>query len=107
MGIAAEGATAVVMARGNRRGWAISIVPASSAPLSLPVAPLPVLSSDVVGSHPIGLAFGGGLRISVPLGVRITGNVARDGRSNWLRGVSSRGCPSLGVVPRFAPDAPG
>jgi len=108
LGIAAEGATAVVMARSDRMGLSMSIVLGSSVQLSLLVAPLLVLLSYVVGPHPMGLVFGGGLVISVLFAVLITGNVARDGRSDWLRGVQLLAVYLiLAAVFYFAPDTPG
>jgi Ca2+:H+ antiporter len=108
LGIAAEGATAVVMARNNRMGLSMSIVLGSSVQLALLVAPLLVLLSYVVGPQPMGLVFGGGLVISVLFAVLITGNVARDGRSDWLRGVQLLAVYLiLAAVFYFAPDAPG
>jgi len=108
LGIAAEGATAVVMARNNRMGLSMSIVLGSSVQLALLVAPLLVLLSYVVGPRPMGLVFGGGLVISALFAVLITGNVARDGRSDWLRGVQLLAVYLiLAAVFYFAPDAPG
>lgn len=108
LGIAAEGATAIVMARRNRMGLAMSIVLGSSVQLSLLVAPLLVLLSYMVGPHPMGLVFGGGLVISVLFAVLITGNVARDGRSDWLRGVQLLAVYLiLAAVFYFAPDTAG
>jgi Ca2+:H+ antiporter len=100
--------TAVVMARNNRMGLSMSIVLGSSVQLALLVAPLLVLLSYVVGPRPMGLVFGGGLVISALFAVLITGNVARDGRSDWLRGVQLLAVYLiLAAVFYFAPDAPG
>ncbi|AXK71790.1 calcium/proton exchanger [Lysobacter sp. TY2-98] len=108
LGIAAEGATAVVMARGNRMGLSMSIVLGSSVQLALLVAPLLVLLSYVVGPQPMGLVFGGGLVISVLFSVLIVNGVARDGRSDWLRGVQLLAVYLiLGSVFYFAPDTSG
>ncbi|MGY3264855.1 calcium/proton exchanger [Lysobacter sp. HA35] len=108
LGIAAEGATAVVMARRNRMGLSMSIVLGSSVQLALLIAPLLVLLSYVVGPHPMGLLFGGGLVISVLFSVLIVNGVARDGRSDWLRGVQLLAVYLiLGSVFYFAPDTGG
>ena len=108
LGIAAEGATAVVMARRNRMDLSISIVLGSSVQLALLVAPLLVLLSYVVGPQPMGVLFGTGLVVSVLFAVLITGNVARDGRSDWLRGVQLLAVYLIvGAVFYFVPDAPG
>jgi Ca2+:H+ antiporter len=55
--------------------------------VALFVAPLLVLASLVVGLQPMNLLFGKGLVLTVLLAVLITGQVAGDGRSNWLKGV--------------------
>jgi Ca2+:H+ antiporter len=51
------------------------------------VAPLLVLLSHFVGPQPMGLVFGPGLVLSILFSVIIAGQVASDGRSDWLRGV--------------------
>ena len=55
--------------------------------VALFVAPLLVLASLLVGPQPMDLLFGKGLVLAVLLAVLITGQVAGDGRSNWLKGV--------------------
>ena len=108
LGIAAEGATAVVMARSGRMDLSISIVLGSSVQLALLVAPLLVLLSFVIGPRPMGLLFGTGLVVSVLFAVLITGNVARDGRSDWLRGVQLLAVYLiLAAVFYYAPDTSG
>jgi Ca2+:H+ antiporter len=66
---------------------ALSIAIGSSVQVALFVAPLLVLLSYALGPAPMDLAFSGGLVISVTVSVWITGQVASDGRSDWLRGV--------------------
>ena len=51
------------------------------------MAPLLVLTSLFVGPSPMDLSFGGGAVLTVLLAVLITGQVAGDGRSDWLKGV--------------------
>ena len=51
------------------------------------VAPLLVLASAFIGPQPMDLLFGKGLVLAVFLAVVITGQVASDGRSDWLKGV--------------------
>jgi Ca2+:H+ antiporter len=46
-----------------------------------------VLASLVLGPAPMDLAFPAGLVLTVLLAVLITGEVAGDGRSDWLKGV--------------------
>ena len=71
----------------NRMDLSLSIAIGSSVQVALFVAPLLVLLSLVVGPAPMDLAFSGGLVLTVLLAVLITGQVAGDGRSDWLKGV--------------------
>ena len=87
LGNAAEHTTAISAAMKNRMDLALSIAIGSSVQVALFVAPLLVLLSYVLGPTPMDLAFSGGLVISVTVAVWITGQVASDGRSDWLRGV--------------------
>lgn len=87
VGGAAEQATAIVAARQNRMDLAMSIALGSGVQLALMVAPLLVLLSYVIGPHPMGLVFGPGLVLTILFAVLITGQVASDGRTDWLRGV--------------------
>jgi Ca2+:H+ antiporter len=87
LGNAAEHATAVTAALRNRMDLSLSIAIGSSVQVALFVAPVLVLLSYAVGTVPMDLAFGGGLVLSVLLAVLITGQVAGDGRSDWLKGV--------------------
>ena len=86
LGNAAEHATAITAAMRNRMDLSLSIAIGSSVQVALFVAPLLVLLSLVVGPAPMDLAFSGGLVITVLLAVLITGQVAEDGRSDWLKG---------------------
>jgi Ca2+:H+ antiporter len=87
LGNAAEHTTAIVAAMKNRMDLALSIAIGSSVQVALFVAPLLVLLSYVMGPTPMDLAFSGGLVLTITLAVWITGQVAGDGRSDWLRGV--------------------
>jgi Ca2+:H+ antiporter len=87
LGNAAEHATAITAAMRNRMDLSLSIAIGSSVQVALFVAPLLVLLSLVVGPAPMDLAFGGGLVLTVLLAVLVTGQVAGDGRSDWLKGV--------------------
>jgi Ca2+:H+ antiporter len=87
LGNAAEHATAVTAALRDRMDLALSIAIGSSVQVALFVAPLLVLASLFVGPTPMDLAFGGGMVLTVLLAVLITGQVAGDGRSDWLKGV--------------------
>jgi Ca2+:H+ antiporter len=87
LGNAAEHSTAVFAAMKNRMDLSLSIAIGSSVQVALFVAPLLVLLSYVIGPKPMDMAFSGGLVLMIMLAVWITGQVAADGRSNWLRGV--------------------
>jgi Ca2+:H+ antiporter len=65
----------------------LSIAIGSSVQVALFVAPLLVLLSYAVGTAPMDLAFPGGLVLAILLSVLITGQVAGDGRSDWLKGL--------------------
>src|SRR5580700_5063101 len=86
MGNAAEHATAVRAAMNDRMDLSLSIAIGSSVQVALFVAPLLVLVSLFVGPAPMDLAFPVGLVLTVLLAVLITGQVAGDGRSDWLKG---------------------
>ncbi|SEN94274.1 Ca2+:H+ antiporter [Rhodospirillales bacterium URHD0017] len=87
LGNAAEHATAITVAMKNRMDLALSIAIGSSVQVALFVAPLLVLLSLAVGPRPMDLAFPAGLVLIVLLSVLITGQVAADGRADWLKGV--------------------
>jgi Ca2+:H+ antiporter len=87
LGNAAEHAAAVTMAIRNRMDLTLSIAIGSSVQVALFVAPVLVLLSLAVGPKPMDLAFPAGLVLVVFLSVLITGQVAGDGRSEWLKGV--------------------
>ena len=87
LGNAAEHSTAVVAAMKDRMDLSLSIAIGSSVQVALFVAPLLVLVSYGLGPRPMDLAFSGGLVLMIILSVWVTGQVAGDGRSDWLRGV--------------------
>jgi Ca2+:H+ antiporter len=76
LGNAAEHATAIAAAMKNRMDLSLSIALGSSVQVALFVAPVLVLASLVIG-----------LVLTVLLSVLITGQVAGDGRSDWLKGM--------------------
>jgi Ca2+:H+ antiporter len=107
LGNAAEHATAVTAAMKNRMDLALSIAIGSSVQVALFVAPLLVLASYLLGPSPMNLAFAGGLVLAVLLAVLICGQVAGDGRSDWLKGAQLLAVyVILGLAFFFAP-APG
>ncbi len=87
LGNAAEHASAVTAAMKNRMDLSLAIAIGSSVQVALFVAPVLVIASLWVGPGPMDLVFSGGLVATVLLSVLITGQVAGDGRSDWLRGV--------------------
>ena len=87
LGNAAEHATAITAAMKDRMDLSLSISIGSSVQVALFVAPLLVLASLFLGPAPMDLAFSPGLVLSVLLSVLITGQIAGDGRSDWLKGV--------------------
>lgn len=69
----------------NRMDLALAIAIGSSVQVALFVAPVLVVLSLVIGPRAMDLAFPVGLVLTV-LAVAIIGQVASDGRSNWLKG---------------------
>jgi Ca2+:H+ antiporter len=86
LGNAAEHATAVTVAMKNRMDLALGIAIGSSVQVALFVAPVLMLLSLAVGPRPMDLAFPGGLVLTVLLAVIISGQVATNGKSDWLKG---------------------
>ena len=108
IGGAAEQATAIVAARQNRMDLSMSITLGASVQLALLVAPLLVLLSFVMGPQPMDLVFGPGLVLTILFSVIIAGQVASDGRSDWLRGIQLLAVyVILASVFFFVPDAAG
>jgi Ca2+:H+ antiporter len=87
LGNAAEHATAISAALKDRMDLSLSIAIGSSVQVALFVAPVLVLASLFLGPAPMDLAFPAGLVLIVLLSVLITGQVAGDGRSDWLKGM--------------------
>jgi Ca2+:H+ antiporter len=87
VGNAAEHATAISAAMKDRMDLSVSIAIGSSIQVALFVAPVLVVASLFLGPTPMDLAFPAGLVLIVLLSVLITGQVAGDGRSDWLKGL--------------------
>jgi Ca2+:H+ antiporter len=105
LGNAAEHSSAISAAMKNRMDLSLAIAIGSSVQVALFVAPVLVLSSYLISSVPMDLAFSGGLVLSVLLAVLITGQVAGDGRSDWLKGVQLLAVYLiLGLAYFFTPD---
>jgi Ca2+:H+ antiporter len=105
LGNAAEHATAVTVAMKNRMDLSLSIAIGSSVQVAVFVAPVLMLVSLVLGPAPMDLAFPAGLVLVVVLSVLITGQVANDGRSDWLKGVQLLAVyVVLGLTVFFVPD---
>jgi len=104
LGNAAEHATAITAAMRNRMELSLSIAIGSSVQVALFVAPFLVLLSYAIAPAPMDLAFSGGLVLTVLLSVLIVGQVAGDGRSDWLKGVQLLAVYAiLGLAFFFAP----
>jgi Ca2+:H+ antiporter len=105
LGNAAEHATAISVAMKNRMDLSLSIAIGSSVQVAIFVAPVLMLVSLVLGPAPMDLAFPTGLVLVVLLSVLITGQVANDGRSDWLKGVQLLAVyVVLGLTFFFVPD---
>ena len=87
LGNAAEHTTAIAAALKDRMDLSLSIAIGSSIQVALFVAPVLVLASLVLGPRPMDLSFQPGLVLAVLLSVLVTGQVAGDGRSDWLKGM--------------------
>jgi Ca2+:H+ antiporter len=86
VGNAAEHATAITAAMKDRMDLSLSIAIGSSVQIALLVAPVLVFASLFIGPVPLDLAFPAGLVLMVFLSVLVCGQVAGDGRSDWLEG---------------------
>src|SRR4051812_16222963 len=87
VGNAAEHWVAVLVARKDKMDLAVNISIGSSAQIALFVAPVLVLTSFVLGPHPMALVLNGFELGAVFLAVVIANQVTSEGESTWFEGV--------------------
>jgi Ca2+:H+ antiporter len=87
VGNAAEHWVAVLVAAKNKMDLAVNIAIGSSAQIALFVAPVLVLTSFVLGPHPMALVFNGFEIAAVVLAVIIANQVTQEGESTWFEGL--------------------
>jgi Ca2+:H+ antiporter len=87
VGNAAEHWVAVLVARKDKMDLAVNIAIGSSAQIALFVAPVLVLTSFVVGPHPMALVFNGFELAGILLAILIANNVTNEGESTWYEGL--------------------
>jgi Ca2+:H+ antiporter len=86
VGNAAEHWVAVLVAAKNKMDLAVNIAIGSSAQIALFVAPVLVLTSFVLGPHPMALVFNGFEIGAVFLAAIIANQVTQEGESTWFEG---------------------
>jgi Ca2+:H+ antiporter len=87
VGNAAEHWVAVLVAAKNKMDLAVNISIGSSAQIALFVAPVLVLTSFVLGPHPMPLVFNGFEIGAALLAVIIANQVTQEGESTWFEGL--------------------
>ena len=87
VGNAAEHWVAVLVARKDKMDLAVNIAIGSSAQIALFVAPVLVLTSFVLGPHPMALVFNGFELGGILLAILIANHVTAEGESTWYEGV--------------------
>src|SRR3954467_8968082 len=87
VGNAAEHWVAVLVAHKNKMDLAVNIAIGSSAQVALFVAPVLVLTSLVLGPHPMALVFNGFELGGILLAIIIANHVTSEGESTWYEGV--------------------
>ncbi len=86
VGNAAEHWVAVLVAMKDKMDLAVNIAIGSSAQVALFVAPVLVLTSFVIGPHPMALVFNGFELGAILLSILIANHVTTDGESTWFEG---------------------
>jgi Ca2+:H+ antiporter len=87
VGNAAEHWVAVLVAMKNKMDLSVNIAIGSSAQVALFVAPILVLASFFLGSHPLALVFNGFELGAILIAILIANYVTQDGESTWFEGV--------------------
>jgi Ca2+:H+ antiporter len=87
VGNAAEHWVAVLVAMKDKMDLAVNIAIGSSAQIALFVAPVLVLTSFVLGPHPMALVFNGFELGGILLAILIANLVTAEGESTWYEGV--------------------
>ena len=87
VGNAAEHWVAVLVAMKNKMDLAVNIAIGSSAQIALFVAPVLVLTSFVLGPHPMALVFNGFELGGILLAIMIANHVTNEGESTWYEGL--------------------
>jgi len=87
VGNAAEHWVAVLVAMKDKMDLAVNIAIGSSAQIALFVAPVLVLTSFVLGPHPMALVFNGFELGGILLAILIADHVTTEGESTWYEGV--------------------
>jgi len=77
----------VLVAMKNKMDLAVNIAIGSSAQVALFVAPVLVLTSFVLGPHPMALVFNGFELGAILIAILIANYVSQDGESNWFEGL--------------------
>jgi Ca2+:H+ antiporter len=87
VGNAAEHWVAVLVAMKNKMDLAVNIAIGSSAQIALFVAPVLVLTSFILGPHPMALVFNGFELGGILLAIIIANHVTNEGESTWYEGL--------------------
>jgi Ca2+:H+ antiporter len=87
VGNAAEHWVAVLVAVKDKMNLAVNIAIGSSAQVALFVAPVLVLTSFVLGPHPMALVFNGFELGGILLAIIIANHVTNEGESTWYEGL--------------------
>jgi Ca2+:H+ antiporter len=87
VGNAAEHWVAVLVAMKDKMDLAVNIAIGSSAQIALFVGPVLVLTSFVLGPHPMALVFNGFELGGILLAIMIANHVTNEGESTWYEGL--------------------